>query len=213
MKKRQYGFTLIEMLVVIAIIGVLAAALIFSFTPILKSSKKARATEAVSNVRTALESLYLRENRWPSSFLSCLKDSNCQFGKHYVTGDSVAKVFSQYNVLGVDYSGGVLRGKDRCGIVDPWAGDVLEKAPANKKRDDLLELSVSSGGKVKDHLFHFAVDIDGDGFVDSVEGAPVNKIRAKAIVWGAGADGVLGNDGSKEAADNVYSWQQAQEVR
>ena len=213
MKTRQSGFTLIEMLVVIAIIGILAGALFFSITSFTKSSQKARANELVSNAKTALAGLYLRENRWPSAFLTALNSGNSRFGNYYVMGEDVAKVLAQYNVLSVDYTGGSLHGKDRCGIVDPWAGDVLERAPADKKAGALLEYAVPSGGKVKDHRLYFAVDVDGDGFVDRSEGAPVDKIREKAIVWCAGQDGKLGTDGSKDASDNVYSWKSGQELK
>ena len=213
MKKRQSGFTLIELLVVIAIIGILAVALFLSFSSILKSSKKSRATETVSNAMSALETLYGRETRWPGDFIKTLREGDCKYGHHYVMNENVAKVLAQHNVMSVDYKNGVLHGKDRCGIVDPWAGDVLERADKGQSGSALLDRSVPSGGKVRDHRLYFAVDVNEDGFVDTAEGAPNDKVRARAIVWCAGADGVLGNDGSKEAKDNVYSWKRAQEQR
>ena len=101
----------------------------------------------------------------------------------------------------------------------------LKKADKNLDGPSLLSREVSTGGKVEDHRIYFAVDQDDDGFVDKAEGAPVNRVRAKAITWCAGADGGLGdctsdkpkktsaNGRSVSNSDNVYSWQRAQEVR
>lgn len=213
MKKRQSGFTLIEVMVVIAIIGILAGAMFLTFSSVLKTSKKARATETVSNAMTALVNLYQKENRWPNDFIKVLRGGSCKEGSYYVMNDEVAKVLVAHGVLSVDYTGGVLHGKDRCGIVDPWAGDVLERADKGQNGNSLLDKSVPSGGKVRDHRLYFAVDVDGNGFVDTYEGAPNDMVRARAIVWCAGSDGVLGNKGSKAASDNVYSWKPSQEQK
>ena len=228
MKKRQSGFTLIEMMVVIAIIGILAGALFVSFSSIMKSSQKAKATEAVSNAKTALESLYLKINRWPPEVI------NAQMHEGYrVMDENVAKVLFRYGTLGVDCKETdqngtkvyTLRGGDRCGIVDPWALDVLKKADKNLDGNSLLSRAVPTGGKVQDHRIYFAVDLDDDGFVTKGEGAPVSKVRAKVLTWCAGADGGLGDCSTDKAgktsangrtisnSDNVYSWQRAQEVR
>ena len=227
MKKRQSGFTLIEMMVVIAIIGILAGALFVSFSSIMKSSQKAKATESVSNAKTALEALYLKLNRWPPEVI------NAQMHEGYrVMDENVAKVLFRYGTLGVDCKETTgqngtkvytLRGGDRCGIVDPWALDVLKKADKNLDGNSLLSRSVPTGGKVQDHRIYFAVDQNDDGFVDKSEGAPVNRVRAKVITWCAGADGGLGDCSSDKRGkttvngrtvsngDNVYSWQRAQE--
>ena len=230
MKKSQSGFTLIEMMVVIAIIGILAAALFGGFSYVLKSAQRAKATEAVSNAKTALESLYMKLKRWPKEILEAP-----QHGGYHVMDDKVAIVLFKYGVLNVDCKEKendkgektyTLRGTDRCGIVDPWAQAVLKEARyKDAGGQTLLSKPVSSGGKVQDHRLYFAVDRNDDGFVDKSEGAPVARVRAKALTWCAGADGGLGDcstdkpkkmsaDGrSVSNSDNVYSWQRAQEVK
>ena len=228
MKNRKSGFTLVEMLVVIAIIGILAGALFVSFKSIVRSSQKAKATEAVSGAKTALEGIYKKNERWPAAILNAT-----QFGGYYVMDENVAIELFKHGQLNVDCKAVEengrrtykLRGKDRCGIVDPWASDVLERADKSQNGKALLRLTVSTGGTVEDHRIYFAVDRDGDGCVDKSEGAPVEKVRAKVITWCAGADGGLGNCASDKAgkvsyngrmvtsSDNVYSWQRGQEVR
>ena len=217
MRKMQSGFTLIEMMVVIGIIGILAGALFGGFTYVLKSAQRAKATEAVSNARTALERIFLALNRWPSA----IREAR-QYGEYRVMDEQVAIELFKQSALSVDCkkkSSEVyeLRGVDRCGIADPWAQEVLRKASTSKGGTELLDFTVPSGGKVRDHLIYFAVDLNDDGFVDKSEGAPVRtKVRAKAITWCAGPDGILGDcttDKAGKSSDNVYSWQRAQEVR
>ena len=231
MKTRRSGFTLIEMMVVIGIIGILAAALTGGYSYVIKSAQRAKAVEAVSNARTALETLYIRkDNTWPPAIL----DARTHNG-YRVMDENVAKVLFQNSLLNVDCkkvqdqgvleSDYTLRGADRCGIADPWAQDVIRKADKNLSGNALLTKTVSSGGKVQDHLIYFAVDQNDDGFVDKSEGAPVNRVRAKVLTWCAGADGGLGdcttdkrksekvNGRTVSNGDNVYSWQRGQEVR
>lgn len=231
MKTRRAGFTLIEMMVVIGIIGILAAVLTGGYTYAVKSAQRAKATEAVSNAKTALEMLYQRAEGWPSAIVK--ENGTKHEGGFNQMGEDVAKVLFKYGLLNVDCKGDTskpistytLRGVDRCGIADPWAQDVLKRADPKQNGASLLSLTVSSGGTVKDHLIYFAVDKDDDGFVDRSEGAPVEKVRGKVLTWCAGADGGLGdcstdkrgktkvNGRTVTNGDNVYSWQRAQEVR
>jgi prepilin-type N-terminal cleavage/methylation domain-containing protein len=62
--KKQKGFTLIEMLVVIAIIGILSTVLLVSITP---SRNKAKESRVMSNVRQMMEiahTFYDPSNMW-----------------------------------------------------------------------------------------------------------------------------------------------------
>ena len=75
---------------------------------------------------------------------------------------------------------------------------------------------VPSGGTVRDHVIYYALDTDLDGITEAKVCGETVKVRANAIAWSAGADGVLGDSYSKRSksnSDNIYSWRRDQEVR
>ena len=67
---RTKGFTLIEMLVVIAIIGILASVCLVAFGPATGAAEKQRCQELVSNTATALTQLFNDKGRWPKALLA-----------------------------------------------------------------------------------------------------------------------------------------------
>ena len=203
---RKQGFTLIEMLVVLGIIGVLIGSMVAGFSRMTKSAQRAKAQETVSNAATALSSILATEGAWPKAMLQNTR-----------MNEAVAKALARRGLMGVAYDPNKKKdddtqdytpvGTDRFGIVDPWAVAVLKRKPKAGTGE-----GVPSGGTIADHVLYFAVDKNGDGFVDRGENAPF-KIRATAVVWSCGADGVLGNltsGRSKETADNIYSWKSDQ---
>lgn len=207
--RKQQGFTLVEMLVVMGIIAVLIGALVAGFSRMTKTAQKAKAQETVSNAATALASILTNEGRWPKAISD-------QSGKQM--NEAVAKALAKRSLMSVtheeDKADGTKdytpAGVDKYGILDPWGAAVLKRNLKNPKTN----LKVPSGRTVADHLLWFAVDKDGDGVITTAEGAPVN-VRASAIVWCAGADGELGTYGthSKAGSDDIYSWSRGQEQK
>ena len=209
------GFTLIEMLVVIAIIATLIAATVGGYSRMTRTADRANAQELVNNVATALTALYQREGNWPKRLAT-------EGGSDGELNESAALPLARGKYVSLTTSGSgtslKLAGADRFGIITPWAMAVV------KRRGTSATLSDHVGTMtVKDHLLHYALDLDGDGIIKgaSVGGVSVN-IRATAAVWCGGKDGVIdpypyagggsgsaGQNANKKAggpSDDVYSW-------
>lgn len=211
------GFTLVEMLIVIGILAVLVGIGLSSFSSSTKTAQKARGQELVSNVATALEAIYQREGVWPRRILA----NGASDGK---LDENVAYELAKRKVLTLTYENGSKKttGLDRCGVVTPWAQDTIKAVGISANSGT----RVRTGGTVKDHILHYAVDTDGDGYVDASVGGTSVRIRGSVAVWSCGmAGGEIspyrgGSGGTKDGGANksakggslndIYSWTYSQ---
>jgi len=68
--RNQKGFTLIELMIVVAIIGILAAVAIPAYTDYLKRSKVGEAVNLMAGLKTPIEEYIGSENKFPTSITS-----------------------------------------------------------------------------------------------------------------------------------------------
>lgn len=196
------GFTLIEMLVVVGIITVLIGASIGGYAKMTKSAEKAKAQELVSNVATALTALFQQEGAWPR-----------RLARKGASGDGELDAETAYSLvagttkyLSLTTQGNRLAGLDRFGVVTPWATSVIKRKGLSAALTDMVTGSTT----VKDHVLHYALDLDGDGIAEANVGGESVKIRATAAVWCIGKDG--GDKGKPwpyahgRKAGDIYSW-------
>ena len=203
--RRSSGFTLIELMVVIGIIAILSGALMMGFGRITKTAQRAKAVEAIANAASALPILRQKNgNAWPKVILD-YGGADGQ-GKGMVV--DVARKFAEMGLLSIssDSSHNPI-GISRCGVVDPWAEAVLKRQNAD------ISTKVPAGGTVQNHIIYFAVDTDGDGITEATVGGQNIKVRAEAIAWCAGADGVIAAYANRSRSDDVYSWDKSKEKK
>lgn len=201
----EKGFTLIELMVVIGIIAILSGALMMGFGRVTKAAQRAKAVETVSQVAQALVILRQKNDGvWPAVLTSFGGSDGAGRG---MTVD-VAKKFAEYSMLGIAKKGSEPVGISRCGVVDPWAEAVLKRSSQAN-----IASRVPSGGTVQDHIIYFAVDDDGDGVTAATVGGQQVNVRAEAIAWCAGADGVIAPYTQRGRSDDIYSWDKAKEKK
>ena len=84
MKKTQKGFTLVELMIVVAIIGILAAIAIPAYTDYIARSQASEAVTLMSGAKTPVAEFYADKGVWPNtgSFNSLVKQ---QSGKYVAT--------------------------------------------------------------------------------------------------------------------------------
>lgn len=189
------GFTLVEMLVVIGIIAILTAASLAGFSNMTKSAERAKAQELVSNTATALEVLYQKEGAWPKRIVSAASSGDGELDAN--------TAIALKNYMSLNVSNGELAGHDRFGIFDSWGAAVIKA----RGRSTSLSDRVQAGGTVQDHILHFAIDLDDDGFVEASVGGESQTIRGTVVVWGAGQDGKMGTK------DDLSSWSKGRKAK
>ena len=199
------GFTLIEMLIVLGIIGILSGIGIATYSGVTRRAQKARCQELVSDVATALEGIYQKDGCWPRRILA---GSNSDQGLTKEVAYDIAK--KKMMALSIDPNNSEKHetvGADRMGIVSPWAAAVIKRAGKKSVSDGT---KIPSGGTIRDHRLRYAVDEDGKGYVKANVGGETLTIRGAAAVWCCGADGKLESYSVGQRKDDVYSWNKGQ---
>ena len=199
------AFTLIEMLVVIGIIAILMGAGMTAYSVATRKAQQARAREVVCNVATAIESVYQREGCFPRRILA-------QGGSDGEMDAEVAYELAKRKAMSLTYDSNSKQtvGAARCGVLTPWGQDVVNRSSSSGAMDGQ---KVPSGGTVRDHRVHFAVDTEGRGIVNASVGGESVRVRASAVAWCCGRDGKAYRYSEGLRHGCSYSWSAQQVVR
>ena len=99
MKKLQQGFTLIELMIVVAIIGILAAVAIPAYQDYLIRSKMSEVAAALSACKTSVSEYAAARNTWPDTVdkAGCSTQSTTYVASMAVAGSPVAMTATEQN--------------------------------------------------------------------------------------------------------------------
>ena len=177
-KTERFGFTLIEMLVVLAILGILMAMMVPAAGVIMKRAKRSNAKGDAGVATTVLLKYQAEYNRWPDSYSPESRDKTDaawvqmmgpQPGSGTVPENPKRIVF-------FEPGGGALakNGEHAGAFVDPWGNP-----------------------------FKFRLNREGgDTMANPDTTAENGEVRARALAWSAGPDGLYDT-----WEDNVKGWE------
>ena len=193
------GFTLLEMMVVIGILGILIGIFAGGFMGAPKKAQKQKCEVLVKNVATAMTRLFDEKGMWPKALVD---NHNKEAGLDAKAAYPLAK--GNYMSLSCDAAEQKCTGADRFGVISPWAQAVVKDRGDKASESD----AVPGGGTIADHRLRYALDLDGDGAIDggaTLGGAAV-PVRATVAVWCCGQDGKIESYAVGQRKDDVYSW-------
>ena len=174
------GFTLVEMLVVITILGILMAMMIPAAGMILKRAKVAQAKSDAGVVASVMLKYFAEYNRVPGFYVDETKAGN-----PHLTDKNWVEVMSP--------TPGGIPNKDNVKRVIFFEGG---GGSLGDEKSEFPGAFIDSWGK----LYEYQVDEDRDGNIDHPNGG--NAIRARSIAWSGGPDGK-----TDTWEDNVTSWE------
>ncbi len=92
-QRRRYGFTIIELLVVISIIAIIATFAIGAAMKSVRQSREKRVTATIQILQMALMSYRAQENKWPFDLSDLEHDNNSDY--YSAAGENNAVVFKK----------------------------------------------------------------------------------------------------------------------
>lgn len=216
---KKGGFTLVELLIVIGIIGLLSTVLVVSFGRVRKVAMRNEAQKIVDQAKVSLEAVLLNTQSWPAVLQNYMAQGFTKEVCWYLQQKKMMDLTTK-EILRVSSTGAAMQKEvwewsktslDRFGLLDPWGRNAL-KINVNAS-DENAELGNGNTTKFKDHLLQYRLDLNGDGFIDSSDcrgcSMPVEgmRVRAKVIVWSRGEDGLDdGENASRYPKDDSLSW-------
>jgi len=186
-KSAPFGFTLIEMLTVIGIIGILASMLFPVVTRVMKTVKETQAKTEMKGIEMALKSYFNEYGRYPTNLS---------------TGGDV----SYGAISGATFTNGVL-----LNVLRSTNGPGNEAFASNPRKLSFLEVNAKSlqGTCYIDpwgQQYEIVVDADYDNICTLPAGSPVSSVAGRnVVIWSKGADKQTGT--SVTTKDDLKSWE------
>lgn len=196
--QRKMGFTLVELLVTMVIVGVLMGMLFPAITGAIRKGKKNQAEGDVRAIVTAWQQYYAEYGRWPVSEgrfmrLGGFVQNGGEAGQSFAAVDGIK--MSEGVLESIMYPDASLMGKSFDAAVQSYNPKRLQLM--ERKQSDVLDMLDPWG-----NTYRFLLDVNGDGKVqwDPGGGADLITVYTPCIAWS------MGPDGERNTGDDVRSW-------
>jgi prepilin-type N-terminal cleavage/methylation domain-containing protein len=148
LKKNSRGFTLIELMIVVAIIGILAAVAVPKFADLVTKSKEASVKGSLGSVRSAVSIYYGdTEGVYPNDLFTALTTGN-RYMPAVAGVPSLGRFEIPSHALNNGHSGGLFANASAAGAVFPDADDAAPIVPS-----DGSPLVYGDGGAILGELY------------------------------------------------------------
>ena len=132
---KQSGFTLIELMIVVAIIGILAAIALPAYQDYTKRSHTSEAMSLITGAKTAVTEYYASKGEWPSSNEKAGLVASTQITGNAVKAVLVGKTGTNGVAISATFNKDVVEDKNIWfeGVVDSSSGLVTWKCKADRE--------------------------------------------------------------------------------
>jgi len=172
---RKKGFTIIELVIVIAVIGILAAVLVPTFTRLIRKSRISNDTQLIRNLNTALESDKVEtEHKTMTSALEAAKaygydvsKINASATNNEILWDSQNDVFCYYNQGELEYLPDSVDADKKLKATDYKLWKIYTAAPKDGENFSIYVASQAAADYVNENKVNVGVDC-GDYTIQNV---------------------------------------------
>ena len=138
--KKQLGFTLIELMIVVAIIGILAAIAIPNFLRFQAKAKQSEARVVLSGIYTSETAYFAEQNTYSTDLQNRVGFAPASTPKYYLAGGTGAVINSyMLSATSATFSAQCTGNVDSDSVIDAWTVIHTNREPQNQTNDVIID--------------------------------------------------------------------------